>query len=152
MLTPNQCKALTDQLSVPWGTAELLCDGIRLQLQVERSSKTAIKYAVMVYIDGKIDWNLVNKPDDNARKFWREENKSAWPASHVAKFLKGFPKRSHARLIKEMGFDKKITYFWPHFNTPSNLIRKLKANCTHIELVGPEHLVNPGTSEVKHGN
>jgi hypothetical protein len=152
MLSPDQWKAITQQVSLPWGRAELLCDGVRLQLQVERSSKTAIKYAVMVYIDGKIEWSLVNKPDDNAKKFWREENKAAWPAATVAKCLKGLPKRSHARVFKEMGFDKKITYFWPNFNTPSTLIRKLKANCTQIQLLGPDSLVNPSASEADHGN
>jgi hypothetical protein len=152
MLTPAQWKALTNQLSVPWGAAELLCDGVRLQLQVERSSKTAIKYAVMVYIDGEIDWNLVNKPDDNAKKFWREENKTVFPPSHLTKFLKGIPKRSHARVVKEMKLDGKVTYFWPHFNAPSMLIRKLKANCKQIVVVGPESLVKSCAPEVEHGN
>jgi len=53
MLTKEQRAALAEALAVPWGSVRLICDGRRISLQVNRVSKTCLKYRVFTFIDGE---------------------------------------------------------------------------------------------------
>ncbi|WP_156876952.1 hypothetical protein [Paludibacterium yongneupense] len=56
-LTQEQREQLIKQLSLPWGRADLLCDGRRITLEVRRVNK-GMTYRVCTFVDGyfKYEW------------------------------------------------------------------------------------------------
>jgi hypothetical protein len=133
-MTPAQWKALQDSLNTPYGYAKLMVDGYVLTIQVERSSPKTIKYELVVYVNGLIQWRQGKDDCDERRRFWRKTVRRVHSPAAIAKILKGLGKREAARFSKSMGLDKTFDFYVPYFPTFASLKKQLIQNNQDIQV------------------
>jgi hypothetical protein len=132
-MTPEQWKALEAQVSRPYGYAKLMVDGYQVTLQVERTSQTAIRYSIMLYINGKIEFEQARTDCEERRRFWRKTVRRIYTAHNLKEMTKGMAKRDADRFVKKYGLDKTIDLYVPYFSTFASLKSQLLKNNQSIE-------------------
>lgn len=132
-MTPMRWKELQAKLSHPYGYAKLMVDGYTITLQVERTSTKAMKYEIVLYVNGKIDFKLAREDCDVRRRFWRKTVRRLYSPAKKAEILKGQTKRFAAMLTKEMGLDKTMDFYVPWFPTFASLKTQLTQNNQDIQ-------------------
>lgn len=136
MLTKEQRDALAEKLSSPWGgDVHLLCDGRRITLQVRRESGAAIRYCVMLYIDGyfKGAWHKGDTPE---AKFLRKQVKALWSPARRKVMEKAVGKRRFASADFD-DYRKTLTHYMPYWSSGKAAIAHLCKVCESVE-VAPE--------------
>lgn len=129
-LTKEQKDRLIEDLDHPWGNAELICDGYRITLQVERIKP--LVFRVVTYINGQWrgEWSLGNK-EFPEQKFLNKKTHRASTPSFKAKMEKIMGKRAVA---KDPYYNK--TFFTYDISWPSGkaAINHLCRVCESVEI------------------
>jgi hypothetical protein len=133
-MTPAQWKDLQAQLNTPYGYAKLMVDGFVLTVQVERTSSKAIKYELVVYVNGQIKWSQGKDDRDERRRFWRKTVRRVYSVARIETMLKGLGKRDAARFRKSMDLDRTFDFYVPYFSTFASLKAQLVKNNASVEL------------------
>ncbi len=133
-MTPAQWKALQGQLNHPYGFAQLMVDGYKITLQVERKSAKSMKYEIALYINGKIDFMHGKDDCEERRRFWRKTVRRVFSPAKKASILQGFGKRDAARLTKQMNLDRTFDFYVPWFSTFASLKTQLTKNNQDIQI------------------
>ncbi|MEY4428620.1 MAG: hypothetical protein RLZZ182_1309 [Pseudomonadota bacterium] len=132
-MTPEQWKALEGQVSRPYGYAKLMVDGFQITLQVERASAKAIRYSIVLYINGKIQFEQARNDCEERRRFWRKTVRRVHTDREIQEITKGVGKRDAARFIKKYGLDRTFDFYVPYFSTFASLKSQLVKNNESIE-------------------
>lgn len=137
-MTPQDWKDIEQALAHPYGHTKLRADGHELTLAVERGK--GLRYCVVIYIDGKIEWGRAVRPEVDAieRKFWRTRRT----------FLYGPHDRAHAAAqAKKRGMPAELREIWnkqaaasfemldPTFATGKAACAHLRKHCTTFERI-----------------
>lgn len=129
-LTKEQKAALAEQLSMPWGSAELMCDGFLVTLRVERSK--GLSYRVMTYVNGvwRGTWFSAKEAHPEQR-FMRPVSRYLFPAKFRRDMLKLLGKRRYAA----EDYDRKHHSYTPDWPSGKAAINHLCKVCESIEVL-----------------
>jgi hypothetical protein len=132
-LSKEQKAVLIEQLNSPWGHVQLMCDGYRINLNVERCK--GLSYRVVTYVNGewKGVWCQGDKPTPEHKFLNRIERPLAKP-SEKAKMEKIFGKRA---IAKDPWFTKTLVTYdvsWPSGKAAINHLCRV---CDSVELFEP---------------
>jgi hypothetical protein len=132
----NQVKA---SLSFAYGHVELLVDGYKLTLAVQKAA--ALKYEITPYVNGEFKGIWLHNKTEEAVRFMCPKTVSLFKPADKKRLTKGLSKKT----IKEWlpNIDEKRTYYvwgWASF---ASLKAHLIKNNKSIELAKPE--VDEGT-------
>ncbi len=134
-MTKDDWIKVQNKLSHPYGTVRLTVDGYALALQVNQIK--ALKFVIMVYVDGMCKGEWCKGEADEAKRFCRPVTRHMYSPAKQKAILKGLSKAEAKRFGKELGLDKTFTFYdlyWPSFGP---LKRHLIANNKSIELAPP---------------
>jgi len=144
-LSKEQKEQLAGQLSTPWGSVELLCDGRRVSLQVRRFK--AMTYRVMTYVDGvfKYEWAR-SEPSVPEHKFLR---KSVRPNLSPAKRKEAEKRFGKRYVAKDPFWSGSVTVYLPDWSSGKSAINHLCKVCDSVELapITAEELAGEPTAE-----
>jgi hypothetical protein len=128
---PKDVKAaLIDRLNGSFGSAELMCDGYRINLEVRRVSAKSLRFVVCVFVDGvwKSNWSLADY-QGLEQKFARRTERYLFSEKERKEKLKIATlygrKGSAERNKYEEGVARKWVYFDPSFPTGQAAINHL---------------------------
>ncbi len=133
-LTKEQKTELAERLTSPWGCVELLCDGYRIALQVQRAK--GMTYRVVTFVNG--EWKGLwcsGKAEHPEQKFLNKKTHRACTPSYKAKMEKIFGKRAVA---KDPYYSKTfVTYdlSWPSGKAAINHLCRV---CESVEIAPPK--------------
>lgn len=137
-LTKEQKETLADTLSSPWGSVALMCDGYRVDLQVQRC-KGSMTYRVMTFVNGNFLGNWCSgKEAHPEQRFLRKSVRPVYSAAEKAKYEKAFGKRCVA---KHPSFSATITLYSPDWVSGKAAISHLCKVCESIEIAPAEEQV-----------
>lgn len=135
-LTKEQKNELAQLLTSPWGSVELLCDGYRISLQVQRAK--GMTYRVVTFVNGQWKGLWVCGLDEfPEQKFLNKRTRRACSPSLKAKMEKIMGKRAVA---KDPYYRKTfITYdvSWP---SGKAAIAHLCSVCESVEIAPAKEL------------
>ena len=134
MLTKEQRTELADQLLSPWGRVELICDGRRVVLSVQRWSRTRVEYRVMTYIDGEFKYAWCSG-DTAEAKFLRKSVRPNLSPAERQKMEKALGKRYVA---KDPYWSGSLTHYFPDWPSGKAAISHLCKVCESVEIVRKE--------------
>ena len=134
-ITKDEWLQVQNKLSQPYGTVRLTVDGYALSLLVGKFK--ALKYVIMVCVDGVCKGEWCKGEADEAKRFCRPVTRYLYSPAKQKAILKGLSKAEAKRFGKDLGLDKTFTsydLYWPSFGP---LKRHLIANNKSIELAPP---------------
>lgn len=132
-LTKEQRADLAAKLNSPWGNIELICDGRRVALQVQRLSGPSITYRVMTYIDGTFRGAWC-KGDTPEAKFLR---KRVTPLISPAKRKAAEKALGKRWVAKEPLYSETHTWYLPDWPNGKAAISHLCKVCESVEIAEP---------------
>ncbi len=130
-LNAEQKEKLITELSLPWGRAQLLCDGRRITLEVRRVSK-GISYRVCTFVDDVFEYKWAQGATEYPeQKFLR---KSVRPNVSPAK-RKALEKQFGKRWVQKDPFvNGSVTLYLPDWSSGKAAINHLCKVCDSVEL------------------
>lgn len=133
-LTKEQKAELIDKLNHPYGRAELMCDGYRIDLTVERLR--GLTYRVVTYVNGVFKGVWCNGAEIYPeQKFLNRREIPLAKPSHKAKMEKIMGKRAVA---KDPWFTKKLVTFDVSWASGKLAINHLCKVCESIEIIADQ--------------
>lgn len=135
-LTKEQRAELAQQLASPWGMIDLLCDGRRITLQVQRVSGPGITYRVMTYVDGEFRGSWC-KGDTPEAKFLR---KQVTPLTSPARRKAAEKALGKRWVAKQPLYTATHTFWHPDWPSGKAAINHLCKVCESVE-VAPQKLL-----------
>lgn len=127
-LNEEQWKAVEEKATSLYTYASLLVDGYRVDLQLAPDGP--YKNVILVYVNGKIDWEKLTEDCDERRRFYCPVTKKLLPA----KPMKGWKAKEWQKRRQETAY---TTYF-PWWKSFGALKRHLQKNNHDIEIVEKE--------------
>ena len=129
--TKEEKEALIAKLNTPWGYAELLCDGVKVSLQVQRWK--GLSYRVMTYVNGEFKggW-MLSKNQHPEQKFLRRSERFLISGRKRADAEKAFGKRYVA---KDPFFTRKIVTYYSDWASGRAAIEHLCRVCERVEIL-----------------
>ena len=125
--------ALKEQMTSPWGSMKLKCDGYEIDL-VQVTQPTQKSWSTVVYVEGYLKgiWlscdHKTGVPEhDEARRFYRKVTRALYAKKDIEAYRKIFGKREATK--REAA--KFITYDW-HWKSFNSLKKHLVENNTEI--------------------
>ena len=128
-ITKEQWQKVQEALSCPYGSAELICDGYKVNLQVVPAGN--LKFEILPYINGVFKGVWLTKDCEEQRRFMRPVNLRLYTVKQIAAITKGLTKSAIKKYMPNL--DKTIKVYnccWPTFTA---LKRHLIANNQVIE-------------------
>lgn len=142
-LTKEEKADLAAILSTTWGSVELLCDGYRIVLQVQRYK--GMVYRVMTYVNGSFQGKWMNDNESfPEQKFLRKNVRKLASAAEKAKAEKVFGKRAVA---KDPWFSRTLTMYLPDWASGKAAISHLCKVCESVA-VEPKKLPEPAEASL----
>ena len=133
MLTKEQKQKLIADLSFPWGTVSLKCDGYKVQLQVQKAGN--LTYRVMTFVNGVFEGKWYSKEKSYPeQKFLRYHEKSFATPRQKAAMEKAIGKR---RAQKDSWYNAKIGMYFPDWPSGKAAINHLCKVCESVEIEEP---------------
>ena len=129
LLSKEQRAAIERELSVPYGRVVLKADGHELQLRVE--CYKALRYSVMVYVDGWLRGEWFKAESDIGAKFWHRHTRVLFKAKDHALYRRAFGKRALDERIARSTY----VVHMPSFNSGRAALASLQRTCESIEVV-----------------
>ena len=127
-MTPEEWKYVEDRLVPPFGEIKLLCDDYEVTLQVQRIEK--MKYGIIVYINGKLNWGWLREDCEERRRFMRPISRPLFTPSQQK------AEKQLAKLLKRPSrHDVKHVYWVPDWSSVTAMRRHFCRNNQVIELV-----------------
>lgn len=125
--------ALKEQMTSPWGSMKLKCDGFEIDL-VQRTNPTKKNWETTVYVDGYLKgiWlacdHKTGEPEhEETRRFYRKVTRALYAKKDLEAYRKLFGKREASKREAV----KFITYDWS-WKSFSSLKKHLLANNASI--------------------
>ncbi|WP_284641206.1 hypothetical protein [Paenibacillus silviterrae] len=131
-MTSDTWKEVEKKLLSLYNQVKLLCDGYELTIMLERSGQ--FKNHISIYINEQIKGAWMIEDCEERRRFFCERQKSFY-----TKKQKESVGRVSKKLAKELGFDKKYSYYTPYWNSFRSLKSHLIKNNQNIELIEGHH-------------
>lgn len=130
-LTKEQKEELIAKLNTPWGYAELLCDGVKVSLQVQRWK--GLSYRVVTFVNGQFkgEW-MLDKNQHPEQKFMRRSERLVCSPKERAQAEKALGKRYVA---KSPFYTGKIVTYYPDWASGRAAIEHLCRVCERIEII-----------------
>ena len=129
-LTKEQKSQLAEDLSLPWGAVELLCDGYRIGLQVQRTK--GLTYRIVIFVNGKWEgrWlsGVAAYPE---QKFLRKVTLPVCRPSMKARAVKIFGKRAVA---KDPYYSETFVTYRPDWPSGKAALNHLCRVCESVEI------------------
>lgn len=129
LLTKEQRVAIERELSSPYGRVVLKADGHELQLRVERYK--ALKYSVMVYVDGYLRGEWFRAESDIGAKFWCRRTRVLFKAKDHASYRRALGKRALDERIAQSTY----VMHMPCFASARAALASLQRTCESIEVI-----------------
>ena len=129
LLSKQQREAIEKELSHPYGHVNLRIDGHAIALRVERYK--ALRYVVVVYVDGYLKGEYFKSDSAVGAKFWRPETKSALGRKAIAEHQKAWGKRAARQLQARVT----STVHMPDFRSARGFLAHAQRTCDGIEVV-----------------
>ncbi len=121
------------KLSPLGGCVDLMCDGYKVSLQMQRVSK--YRFAIMVYVGGHFRGEWLIKDCEERRRFLCEGRKCLLRGKKKSELLKLYrTKKEKERVIEEFT----VTTYASHWGSLSALRRHFEKNNQVIEYLGAE--------------
>lgn len=134
-MTKDEWLQVQDKLSHPWGSVKLTVDGYALALEVRQVK--ALKYVIMVFVNGEFKGEWMKGEADEAKRFLRPVKIYLYSPAKQKALLKGLSKAQAKMRAGYLGFDKTWTHHEPYWLSFAPLKRHLIANNKSIELAPP---------------
>lgn len=130
-LTKEQKAAAIEKLSTTWGCITLMCDGYRVDLQVQRAQ--GLSYRVMTYINGMFSgaWTDAEKPTPE-QKYLRKVTRPLYRAKDKALAEKVFGKRA---IATDPRYSKTMTWWMPDWASGKAAINHLCKVSESIQII-----------------
>lgn len=90
-MTKDEWLLVKNKLSHPWGLAELMVDGYKLSLRVERAK--ALKFVIAPYVSGEFKGAWLRGDCEEAKRFLRPVQVAAYTPAAKVRITKGCQKR-----------------------------------------------------------
>lgn len=136
-ITKEQWAEIEEQLIRLMGRVELLCDGYKIEAQVE---KLKMKLVVSIYVDGCIKgaWFLNEEGSEIPLKFYREQKRPICSTTLRANYVrmsksKLWSKEERAEFAAKA--KETMSCWWPYWTNAAAFCRHIRKTCTSIELV-----------------
>ena len=130
-MTNEDWKRLEEELSHPFGRAELIIDGYNVTLECR--AEKALHYVIVVFIDEKFEFKWAKDDCDIRRRFCSHHTKCFLDQKQRNR-LKRERKTFREEVKKRMTFE----YFLPYWNSFRMMKAHFIKNNTSIELVKKE--------------
>jgi hypothetical protein len=135
-ISKEQWADIDRALSSPYGRVELLCDGFKVELVVERTKK--LKYQIVTYVNGVWKGAWFKGEAEEAKRFLRPVTRFANPPKLRKDLIKIYggkrcPKKELERI------HVKITYYDITWNSVRSMRRHFEQNNRELELVRIGH-------------
>ena len=133
-MTKDEWLLVKQQLSNPWGSAQLLVDGFKLTLQVQQ--RAPLKFEIVPYVNGEFRGVWFSKDSEEGKRFLRPVQVRLYKPAELKKLTKGLSKTAVKRVFGD-SLDKSFTcieWGWPTFGP---LQRHLVANNKVIQRIEP---------------
>lgn len=128
-LKQDDMKAITTELASPWGCVGLVCDGYRVTVAVVRTG--ALRFGLTVYINGRQTGKQLVEDCEERRRFLRPCEQYLYsPAER-----KNLVKIGGKRFAKQMGAEKRFTFYSHNWLSVRTMLRHFTANNASVELV-----------------
>lgn len=133
-LSKEQRDKVIADLSHPWGRAELLCDGFRIALHVERTKD--ITYRVMTYVNGEFrgSW-MFPKEECPEAKFLRKVVRLVCSPKRKQEMEKIIGKR---RVAADPFYSKTHTHYMPDWASGKAALSHLCKVCESVQVADPQ--------------
>lgn len=133
-LSKEQRDKVINALRHPWGQVELVCDGYKIALHVERTKD--ITYRVMTYVNGEFKgaW-IFSKDECPERKFLRKVVRPVCSPKLKQELEKIIGKR---RVAKDPYYSKTITHYMPDWASGKAALSHLCKVCDSVQVVDPQ--------------
>jgi hypothetical protein len=132
-VTPQLWEKIENKLLSPYGTVELICDGHRVGVFVERYQ--GLSFRLVVYVDGYWRGEWMRNCPDHVRKVWRLRERFI----HTKKERDRMKKHARSRdaYLRKLAADadKKIGIRSPDWPNPKSFIRQIKKACAEIRVL-----------------
>lgn len=133
-LQAHQRDAVITALSGPYGSAELRCDGYKVEAVVQRVSRRSMSYQVVVYVDGKLEGTRLRKDDAVGGKFYPTHKRRLYSAAKRTEIERHVGKRAARR---HFNLDAVAEYRMPMFRTARAFLSHIEKHNESIELIRP---------------
>jgi hypothetical protein len=130
-LTKEQRESLADQLGYPYGSVDLMCDGYRVSLRVERFKD--LSYRVITYVNGV--WKGVWISGTNSHPEQKFLRKSVRPIVSPAKREKLEKELGKRYVKKDLYWSRSITLYCIDWGSGRAAISHLCKVCESIEIL-----------------
>lgn len=133
-LSKEQRDKVINDLSYPWGRADLMCDGYRVTLSVERAK--GMPYRVMTYVNGRFEgaW-MFPKEECQEAKFMRKVVRLVCSPKHKREMEKIMGKR---RVAKDPYYSKTLTHYMPDWASGKAALSHLCKVCDSVQVIDPQ--------------
>lgn len=133
-LSEEQRDKVIDRLSHPWGRAELMCDGYRITLAVERAK--GMSYRVMTYVNGSFRGLWCSHKDECPEsKFLRRVVRPACPPRHKQEMEKIMGKRY---IQKDPYYSATFIHYMPDWASGKSALNHLCKVCDSVQVADPQ--------------
>jgi hypothetical protein len=126
-MTKEEWAEVERKLQSPFGSVDLMCDGYKLTLQVQRDK---MRLVIMIYVNGHFKGIWFDDCEER-RRFFRPSTRKLHPASS----FKGFTKKELKTDWVKKTMEKTMTSYSPLWLSFRPLKAHLIKNNTSIELV-----------------
>ncbi|WP_293934010.1 hypothetical protein [Iodobacter sp.] len=133
-LTKEQKEKLAKELSHPWGHVKLMCDGYRIDLQVQRFKATSISYRIVTYVNGTFNpaWITTEEGEYPEFKFLRRLVRPNVSPTKKAILEKKLGKRY---VKNDPYFSGSTTFYLPDWGNGKTAINHLCKVCDSVSLI-----------------
>ncbi|MFZ6747447.1 hypothetical protein [Undibacterium sp. Ren11W] len=131
-ITKEQWTQVETELSGSWGHVEMLIDGFKVNLHVERVK--LLKYTIMTYVNGQFCGKWMIADSEEGKRFFCTKSSFVLSAKHRAELIKIWGgKRCPKAKLEEL--NKKTTILMPHWSNVKTMRRHFEKNNQSLELV-----------------
>lgn len=130
---------LIEDLSGPFGSVHLDCDGYRISLQVRMKDKSGMRYVVCLFVNGVFEGKWVHpEPSHPEQKFLRRVERFLFSPKEREHFIKMEVLCGTKRKEAVAKANRKFVLFDYVFSTPRSAINHLLRACDSVALAPVE--------------
>ena len=131
-ITKEQWEQVEVELSGSWGHVEIMGDGFKVSLRIERVK--TLSYTIMTYVNGEFCGKWITGDADEAKRFFCPKSSFVLSAKHRAELIKIWGgKRCPKAKLEEI--NRKIIMRMPTWNSVKSMRRHFEKNNQSLELI-----------------
>jgi hypothetical protein len=132
-ITKATWTAIEQRLSNPYGRVELLADGYRIAVNVERYK--ALSWKLVVYINGEIKFEWLREDSEETRKFWRRRERFLHQKKYRDDMKKWLKSRDEWKRDMAQKAHATLVVWDPAWPNAKVFCRHIRKTCTDIRLI-----------------